>query len=627
MRRQPAVLYPALVLTFGCSGSSPADPGGKQGPPTVAISATASTFTLAPDSIAVSGTAQLVIRLVSAAGARVGANQTVSVSASGGTSNGTFSAPVFEPSDTTYRAVFTGTRVGTDVSVRVTAASVLLEQARAVRVTAGPVSLAASTLTTSADSVAVGSGGTIIVIPRDAAGNKKGAGLTVTLSVDGGTSAGILSAVSYLANDSSYRATYIGQTPGTAHTVRAAISGAAVSATRSLTVSPPRPQTFVNCSPVGTVCQFIGLRDVRLVASNGVTYTQTFYAEVPCAQSGFEGGFTGAPSAPYTRCEIGEMKTQVLMNPMPGMAGLNANALIVPLGDPGVDRVVVGSGPVGGASPSEAAFRMTCNLVKMDFFDPIVYPGAANSAHLHMFFGNAAITPNSTAASVTSSGAGSCLGGTVNRTGYWVPALFDSRTSAIIPPDFATIYYKSGYNVDPTTLREIPAGLLMIAGNKNNVGAVQTINQLEVAIWSCTNTQTRNTGAVANCPVGDIATLTITFPQCWDGVNLDSPDHQSHMAYPDYRNPPQRSTCPASHPVMLPVISEIFHWKVEAGMDPNFWRLTSDMYPTTTRGGYSAHADWMNGWDQAMLRTILTRCLQAGRDCQVGLLGDGRQLF
>lgn len=24
---------------------------------------------------------------------------------------------------------------------------------------------------------------------------------------------------------------------------------------------------------------------------------------------------------------------------------------------------------------------------------------------------------------------------------------------------------------------------------------------------------------------------TITFPTCWDGVNLDSPDHQSHVAY------------------------------------------------------------------------------------------------
>jgi hypothetical protein len=35
----------------------------------------------------------------------------------------------------------------------------------------------------------------------------------------------------------------------------------------------------------------------------------------------------------------------------------------------------------------------------------------------------------------------------------------------------------------------------------------------------------------ANCPDG--LRLELLFPQCWDGVNLDSPDHQSHVAFPD----------------------------------------------------------------------------------------------
>jgi Domain of unknown function (DUF1996) len=621
-RRNPLFL---LLAIASCSSGAPGDPGTKP-PGQSRISAAASRITLSADSTSLGGTAVLVVTLADANGARIGEGESVTASVSGGSSTGSFSVVTFTSVDTSYRATFTGSRVGTDATVRVVAGGVTLAQTPTVRVTAGPVSVSASTLQVSADSIPIGSGGTIIVTPRDASGNKKGAGLAVTISASGGTSAGQLTAVSYDAGDSSYRATYIGLTSGTPVTVRAAVSGADVSTTRALTVSPPRPQTFTLCSPVGAICQFIGRRDVRLVASTGATYTQEFYAEVPCAQSGFEGGFTGAPDAPYVRCEVGEMKTQAVVNTMVGMSGLSGTVLTLPLGDVGVNRQVVRTGAMPGSSSGESAFRMTCNLVLMDFFDPIVYPGVRNSSHLHMFFGNAGINPNSTASTATSSGAGSCLGGTVNRTGYWVPALFDSRTSAIIPPDFATIYYKSGYNVDPSTLREIPAGLLMIAGNKNNVGAVQSVNQLEVAIWSCVNTVTRNTGAIQNCPVGDIATLTITFPQCWDGVNLDSPNHQSHMAYPNYRNQPERSTCPSTHPVMMPVISEIFHWKVERGMDPNFWRLTSDMYASSTRGGYSAHADWMNGWDQAFLRTILTRCLQAGRDCQVGLLGDGRAL-
>jgi Domain of unknown function (DUF1996). len=32
------------------------------------------------------------------------------------------------------------------------------------------------------------------------------------------------------------------------------------------------------------------------------------------------------------------------------------------------------------------------------------------------------------------------------------------------------------------------------------------------------------------CP-GGIRT-TVTFPTCWDGRNVDSPDHKSHVAYP-----------------------------------------------------------------------------------------------
>ena len=41
------------------------------------------------------------------------------------------------------------------------------------------------------------------------------------------------------------------------------------------------------------------------------------------------------------------------------------------------------------------------------------------------------------------------------------------------------------------------------------------------------------------------------FPMCWDGKNLDSPDHRSHMAYPTKYN---TGDCPATHPVRLPAL-------------------------------------------------------------------------
>lgn len=488
-----------------------------------------------------------------------------------------------------------------------------------------PVSAVASTVTVVVPVVTVGEATQIIVRPRATGDTPLASNLPVQLELTGGSTVGRLSAIRFFTADSSYRATFLGQTAGTALAVRVTVDGVRLVASPSIAVEARAP-TFTFCSPTGAVCDFVGRRDVRLVARDGQTFTQTFYASVPCAGSGYERGFRGAPAADWVRCEIGEAQRTPLDNLMPGMAGLDADLLLVPRGDVGVDRALIRQDPFTGAPSSEGSFRMTCELSHMAFVDPIVYPGASNQSHLHMFFGNTGVTPSSTAASVRTSGNGTCAGGTVNRTGYWVPALFDVRTSEIIQPAAATIYYKTGFNVEPSSIRSIPDGLVMIAGDPRNVGQPQVINQLPVVTWECEQTPTTHTGAIPSCPVGDIVRLVINFPQCWDGVRLDAPDHKAHMAYPEYRSD-ARSRCPASHPVMLPIITEIFRWPVQAGANPAFWRLTSDMYPITTRGGFSAHADWMNGWSSAELETIVTRCLQASKDCGVNALGDGRVLY
>jgi hypothetical protein len=51
------------------------------------------------------------------------------------------------------------------------------------------------------------------------------------------------------------------------------------------------------------------------------------------------------------------------------------------------------------------------------------------------------------------------------------------------------------------------------------------------------------------------------------------------------------------------------------------------MYSLSTRGGYSAHADWMNGWDKATISTIVTQCLRGAKDCGVGGIGNGMELY
>ncbi|KAF2279792.1 uncharacterized protein EI97DRAFT_455989 [Westerdykella ornata] len=63
---------------------------------------------------------------------------------------------------------------------------------------------------------------------------------------------------------------------------------------------------------------------------------------------------------------------------------------------------------------------------------------------------------------------------------------------------------------------------------------------------------------------------------CWDGKNLDSRDHKSHVAYVRYEQPSRASfesggACPASHPVKIPQNLYEVAWGTRKFNDPNDW--------------------------------------------------------
>lgn len=71
------------------------------------------------------------------------------------------------------------------------------------------------------------------------------------------------------------------------------------------------------------------------------------------------------------------------------------------------------------------------------------------------------------------------------------------------------------------------------------------------------------------CPGGIRA--TITFPSCWDGRNLDSPDHRSHVAYTPNRAVLAGDRCPASHPVRIPQLMYEMQWDTSQFNDPKYF--------------------------------------------------------
>jgi hypothetical protein len=80
-----------------------------------------------------------------------------------------------------------------------------------------------------------------------------------------------------------------------------------------------------------------------------------------------------------------------------------------------------------------------------------------------------------------------------------------------------------------------------------------------------------DTVAIPSDPKCKMIRQTIIFPACWDGVNLDSPDHQAHVAYGQGSGASGGGACPKTHPVKLPQIMYELMWNVTAFADKNLW--------------------------------------------------------
>lgn len=278
------------------------------------------------------------------------------------------------------------------------------------------------------------------------------------------------------------------------------------------------------------------------------------------------------------------------------------------------DRVVATS-ERPGPSDGTGAFRTVCDFSHMAFDDPIVFPGQAGRSHLHAFFGNTGANANSTVASIATTGNSTCRGGTVNRSAYWVPAMIDTRDGRPLRPAQSHFYYKTGYNgIAPRSVNAVPPGLRMIAGDAMNATPNGRFR------YTCNGGGGMSGQSIQNCGVGGELWMMLTFPQCWDGTNLDSPDHKSHMAYPS------GGRCPSTHPVAIPEITFNIVYPVTEANAPLRWRLSSDNYSSSLPGGYSAHGDWWNGWKADIMDAWVRNCDQAAADCHSHLLGDGRAI-
>ncbi len=217
--------------------------------------------------------------------------------------------------------------------------------------------------------------------------------------------------------------------------------------------------------------------------------------------------------------------------------------------------------------------------------DPIVHPGHAGASHLHDFFGNTTTRADSTRETLLAGSTTCRIEG--DTAAYWTPALYDS--GVLVAPQVALVYYTPGAK-SHTHIQAFPAGLKVVA-KEDNV----------VARYACVGKGENSRGQMTppTCPEGTHLVIRHRFPDCWDGRNLDSDDHTSHMTFA------VRRECPSSHPVPMPAISVNVHYPSDGG----------EIVLGSPDSPQAPHADFFNGWDQPTLERLVKVCLNAGVHC------------
>ncbi len=216
---------------------------------------------------------------------------------------------------------------------------------------------------------------------------------------------------------------------------------------------------------------------------------------------------------------------------------------------------------------SQGEFLSTIAFSHRATADPIVAPGNANFMHAHDFFANTSTDENSTVSSLLAAGSTAAQPSN-NLSTYWAPSLIDEGAdglggewSYITPKATSIAYYSVLSPNDPNQLVNMPTGLKMITGSAR---PMERQSRAQV-FWNYIG----ESASYDHIPLGDEwrdlpLQAVLLFQDHWNGEQLDSSDHKSHLAF---------GAGSDEHPLLIPQLQLQIHY---GRIDNNLHLVSSD---------------------------------------------------
>ncbi|GAA4579202.1 hypothetical protein GCM10023194_04210 [Planotetraspora phitsanulokensis] len=123
------------------------------------------------------------------------------------------------------------------------------------------------------------------------------------------------------------------------------------------------------------------------------------------------------------------------------------------------------------------------------------------------------------------------------------------------------------------------------------------------AQWTCSGFTNRTTTKYPLCPRGSMVMRVLDFPSCWDGTNIDSANHRTHVVFPA-----ANGRCAAGTKA-IPQLRMTLGYSVPRGAS-----FAVDAFPEQLHNPITDHADFENVMPARLMNTVVN-CINRGRRC------------